>query len=96
MAKIFTKQHNDLNFGRRKTLWKSTITFNDRIDDGHIEFPMCWCSRRVNGSCTTSSTHYKQSDSYPEFGGTLPYKDSSYLNYILIRYHSLNFYSVII
>jgi hypothetical protein len=43
MAKIVAKQHNDLNFGRWKTLWKSTITFNDRIDDGHIEFPICYC-----------------------------------------------------
>ena len=41
MVKIVTKQHNDLNFGRRKTLRKSTITFNDRIDDGHIEFLYC-------------------------------------------------------
>ena len=28
-----------LNFDRRKTLRKSTITFNYRIVDGHIEFP---------------------------------------------------------
>ena len=33
MAKIVIKQHNDLNFDRRKTLRKSTITFNRYIDD---------------------------------------------------------------
>ena len=38
MAKIVTNKHNDLNFDRRKTLRKSTITFNDRIDDGHVKF----------------------------------------------------------
>jgi len=41
MAKILTEQQNDLNFDRRKTLRKSTITFNYRIVDGHIEFPYC-------------------------------------------------------
>jgi len=40
MAKIVTKQ-KDLNFDRRKTLWKSIITFNYRISDGRIEFPVC-------------------------------------------------------
>jgi hypothetical protein len=38
MAKIVTNKHNDLNFDRRKTLRKSTITFNDWIDDGHVKF----------------------------------------------------------
>ena len=38
MSKIVTKQ-KDLNFGRRKTLRKYTITFNFRIIDGHVEFP---------------------------------------------------------
>ena len=40
MAKIIIKQ-NDVNFDRRKTLGKSTITFNYRIVDGHFEFPYC-------------------------------------------------------
>jgi len=40
MGKVVTKQ-NDLNFDRRKTLRKSTITFNYRIVDGHIAFPYC-------------------------------------------------------
>jgi hypothetical protein len=40
MSKIFTKQKY-LNFDRRKTLRKSTITFNFRISDGHIEIPYC-------------------------------------------------------
>jgi hypothetical protein len=43
MGKIVTKQIN-LNFDRRKTLWKSTIAFNFRIVDGHIEF-------KYNRSC---------------------------------------------
>jgi len=38
MGKIVTK-HIDLNFDRRKTLRKSTIPFNYRIVDGHLEFP---------------------------------------------------------
>jgi hypothetical protein len=38
MAKIVTKQQNDLIFGRRKTLCKSKITFNSRIVDRYIEF----------------------------------------------------------
>ena len=38
MGKIVTKQIN-LNFDRRKTLWKFTITFNYRIVDEYIEFP---------------------------------------------------------
>ena len=38
MSKIVTKQKY-LNFDRRKTLRKKTITFNFRIIDGHIEFP---------------------------------------------------------
>jgi hypothetical protein len=38
MSKIVTKQKY-LNFDRRKTLRKRTITFNFRIIDGHIEFP---------------------------------------------------------
>jgi hypothetical protein len=41
MARIVTKQQNGLNFGRRKTLWKSTLIFNYRIIDGYIEFPNC-------------------------------------------------------
>ena len=40
MSKIVTNQ-KDLNFGRRKTLRKSTIAFNYRIIDGHIEIPYC-------------------------------------------------------
>ena len=32
MARIVTKQQNGLNFGRRKTLWKSTLIFNYRIE----------------------------------------------------------------
>ena len=40
MSKIVTKQKY-LNFDRRKTLRKWTITFNFRIIDGHIEFPYC-------------------------------------------------------
>jgi len=40
LCKIVTKLIN-LNFDRRKTLRKSTITFNYRIVDGHIEFPFC-------------------------------------------------------
>ena len=36
--KLLKKQQNDLIFGRRKTLCKSTITFNSRIVDRHIEF----------------------------------------------------------
>jgi hypothetical protein len=38
MAKIVTKQQNDLFFGRRKTLHKSTIAFNSPIVDRYIEF----------------------------------------------------------
>ena len=38
MPKIVTNKHNDLNFDRSKTLRKSTITFNDRSDDGHAKF----------------------------------------------------------
>ena len=38
MSKIVTKQKY-LNFDRRKTLRKKTITFNFRIIDGHIELP---------------------------------------------------------
>lgn len=38
MAKIVTKQQNDLIFGRKKTLCKSTIAFNSRIVDRYIEF----------------------------------------------------------
>jgi hypothetical protein len=41
MARIVTKQQNGLNFGRRKTLWKSSLIFNYRIIDGYIEFPNC-------------------------------------------------------
>ena len=37
MAKIVTKQQNDLIFGRRKTLCKSTITFNFRIVTLHFK-----------------------------------------------------------
>ena len=33
--------HLDLNFNNIKTLQKSTVTFNYRIVDGHIEFPYC-------------------------------------------------------
>jgi hypothetical protein len=40
MSKIVTKQ-KDLNFDRSKTLRKSTISFNFRIIDGHIEIPYC-------------------------------------------------------
>ena len=40
MSKIVTKQKY-LNFDGRKTLRKSTITFNSRIIDGHIEIPYC-------------------------------------------------------
>jgi hypothetical protein len=40
MGKIVAKQI-DLNFDRRKTLRESTITFNYRIVDGHIEFLYC-------------------------------------------------------
>ena len=39
MAKIVKKQKG-LNFDRRKTLRKSTITFNYRITDGH-DVPFC-------------------------------------------------------
>jgi enhancing lycopene biosynthesis protein 2 len=38
MAKIVTKQQNELIFGRRKNLCKSKITFNSRIVDRYIEF----------------------------------------------------------
>ena len=38
MAEIVTNQQNDLIFGRRKTLYKSTIAFNSRIVDRYIEF----------------------------------------------------------
>jgi hypothetical protein len=34
-------QNFNFNFDRRKTLRKSTITFNSRIVDRHIEFPYC-------------------------------------------------------
>ena len=40
MGKIVAKQI-DFNFDRIKTLRKSTITFNSRIVDRHIEFPYC-------------------------------------------------------
>ena len=40
MGKIVTKQI-DVDFNKRKTLQKSTITFNHRIVDGQIEFPHC-------------------------------------------------------
>jgi hypothetical protein len=40
MGEIAIKQIY-LNFDRRKTLRKSTITFNYRIVDGHLEFPYC-------------------------------------------------------
>ena len=40
MTKIVTKQ-NSLSFDRRKTLRKSTITFNYRIIDGHVDVPFC-------------------------------------------------------
>jgi hypothetical protein len=36
MAEIVTNQQNDLIFGRRKTLYKSTIAFNSRIVDRHV------------------------------------------------------------
>jgi len=39
MVNIFRKQQNNLNFGRRKTWRKSTITFNYWIVDGNIELP---------------------------------------------------------
>ena len=38
MAKIVTKQQNELIFGRRKKLCKSKKTFNSRIVDRFIEF----------------------------------------------------------
>jgi len=40
MSKIVKKQKG-LNFDRRKTLRKSTITFNYRITDGHVDVPFC-------------------------------------------------------
>jgi hypothetical protein len=43
MSEIVTKQ-KDFNFDRRKTLRKSTLTFNFRIIDGHIEIRYCMLS----------------------------------------------------
>ena len=40
MSKIVTKQ-KDLNLDRSETLRKSTISFNLRIIDAHIEIPYC-------------------------------------------------------